>query len=156
MESSHLCSLILRARNRLLELGYCCHCFSSSLIFLHLWSLQLCCCLHQQRSVPQPEPEYDCSLWRGSCLERRHTGNVPSPLLPQPNQQNKTKQIGWCGIIIGKNPPPHHTTDVITFYATSRQPRKLILCMQPCYNPIRINIKDDLNIFENGRRPQFF
>jgi hypothetical protein len=23
-------------------------------------------------------------------------------LLPQPNQQNKTKQLGWCGIIIGK------------------------------------------------------
>jgi hypothetical protein len=40
-------------------------------------------------------------------------------LLPQPNQQNKTKQLGWCGIIIGKKPTttPHHTTtpDVITF-----------------------------------------
>ena len=29
-------------------------------------------------------------------------------LLPQPNQQNKTKQLGWCGIIIGKKKTPHH------------------------------------------------
>jgi hypothetical protein len=42
-------------------------------------------------------------------------------ILPQPNQQNKTKQLCWCGIIIGKKPttPPHHhhttTPDVITF-----------------------------------------
>ena len=31
-------------------------------------------------------------------------------ILPQPKQQNKTKQLGWCGIIIGKKtttPPPH-------------------------------------------------
>jgi hypothetical protein len=43
-------------------------------------------------------------------------------MLPQPNQQNKTKQLGWCGIIIGKKttppPPHHHHTDVITFKAT--------------------------------------
>ena len=32
-------------------------------------------------------------------------------LLPQPNQQRKTKQLGWCGIIIGKKTTtPHHTT----------------------------------------------
>jgi hypothetical protein len=35
-------------------------------------------------------------------------------ILPQPNQQNKTKQLGWCGIIIGKNPNTT-TPDVITF-----------------------------------------
>ena len=27
--------------------------------------------------------------------------------------------------------------------------------MQSCYNPTRRNMEDDLNIFENGRRPQF-
>ena len=36
--------------------------------------------------------------------------DLPNYLLPQPNQQNKTKQLGWCGIIIGKkNTTPHHT-----------------------------------------------
>jgi hypothetical protein len=34
-------------------------------------------------------------------------------LLPQLNQQNKTKQLGWCRIIIGKKntttTTPHHT-----------------------------------------------
>jgi hypothetical protein len=44
------------------------------------------------------------------------------PLLPQYNQQNKTKQLGWCGIIIGKKtttttttttPPPPHRNDYI-------------------------------------------
>jgi hypothetical protein len=28
----------------------------------------------------------------------------------QPTTQNKTKQFGWSGIIIGKKPTPHHTT----------------------------------------------
>ena len=58
-------------------------------------------------------------------------------LLQQPNQQHKTKQLGWCGIIIGKN-PPHH---------------KLIFGIQPFSNPTRRNMEDDLNIFENERRP---
>jgi hypothetical protein len=45
--------------------------------------------------------------------------------LPQPKQHhktkpNKTKQLGWCGILIGKKtttpPPPYNQTmDVITF-----------------------------------------
>jgi hypothetical protein len=37
--------------------------------------------------------------------------------LPHPNQQNKTKKLGWCGIIIGKKPTTTTTTtpDVITF-----------------------------------------
>jgi hypothetical protein len=30
-------------------------------------------------------------------------------LLPQSIQQHKTKQLGWCGIIIGKK-NHHHTT----------------------------------------------
>jgi hypothetical protein len=72
--------------------------------------------------------------------------------LPQPNKQNKTKQFGWCGIIIGKKTTPPHHTDVITFEATSRQPRKLIFGMQPYSNPTRRNMEDDLTIFENGRR----
>jgi hypothetical protein len=41
----------------------------------------------------------------------------------QPTTQNKTKQLGWCGIIIGKKPtttPPHHhhhhtTPDLLHF-----------------------------------------
>ena len=28
---------------------------------------------------------------------------------PQPNQKHKTKQLGWCDIIICKKTPPHHT-----------------------------------------------
>ena len=28
--------------------------------------------------------------------------------------------------------------------------------MQPYFNPTRGNMKDDINIFENGRRPNFF
>ena len=28
--------------------------------------------------------------------------------------------------------------------------------MHPYYNATRRNMEDDLNIFENGRRPQFF
>ena len=36
------------------------------------------------------------------------------------------------------------------------QPRNLIFCMQPYSNPTRRNMEDDLNILENGRRPQFF
>jgi hypothetical protein len=32
----------------------------------------------------------------------------------QPTIQNKTKQLGWCGIIISqKNPPPPHQNDSI-------------------------------------------
>jgi hypothetical protein len=38
--------------------------------------------------------------------------------LPQPNQQNKTKQLGWCGLIIGKKPTTTTTTPgVITIRA---------------------------------------
>ena len=39
---------------------------------------------------------------------------------------------------------------------TSRQPRKLILGMQPYFGPTRWNMEEDLNIFENGTGPQFF
>ena len=35
------------------------------------------------------------------------------------------------------------------------QPRKLISGMQPYFDPSRWNVEDHLNIFENGRRPQF-
>ena len=35
------------------------------------------------------------------------------------------------------------------------QPRNLIFGMQPYSNPTRRNMEDDLNIFENGRRPPF-
>jgi hypothetical protein len=65
--------------------------------------------------------------------------------LPQSNQQHKTnqKQLGWCGIIIGKKPPPPppHHTGLITFQATSRQPMKLIFGMQPYSKPTRRNME---------------
>jgi hypothetical protein len=32
----------------------------------------------------------------------------------------------------------------------------MIFGMQPYSNPTGRNMEDDLNIFENGRRPQFF
>ena len=34
----------------------------------------------------------------------------------QPTTQNKTKQFGWSGIIIGKKPTPHHHTTTTTTY----------------------------------------
>jgi hypothetical protein len=39
--------------------------------------------------------------------------------LPQPNQQNKTKQLGWCGLIIGNKKTTTTTTTlgVITIKA---------------------------------------
>ena len=40
--------------------------------------------------------------------------------------------------------------------SSSKQPRKLIFGKQPYYNLTRRNIEDNLNIFENGRRPQYF
>ena len=38
----------------------------------------------------------------------------------------------------------------------SRQPKKMIFGMQPYFDPTRWNTEDDLNIFSNGRWPQFF
>ena len=74
-------------------------------------------------------------------------------LLPEPNQQNNTKQLGWCELIIGKI--THHHTGFHYNSGSSRQPRKLISGMQPYVNPTRWIMEDDLNIFENGRQPQF-
>jgi hypothetical protein len=95
------------------------------------------------------------------CQPHPHSHSVGMFILPQLNQQNKTKQLGWCGIIIGKKTTttttPHHTTpDVITFHATSRQPRKQIFGMQPYSNPTRRYMEYDLNIVFNGRQPQIF
>jgi hypothetical protein len=79
--------------------------------------------------------------------------------LPQSNQQNKTKQLGWCGIIIGKKKKPttntttphHHTTPELLHF----KPLQDNLGLQPYSNSTRRNMEDDLNIFENGRQPQF-
>ena len=81
--------------------------------------------------------------------------------MPQPDQQPKTIQNNFCwsGIIIGKK---NHTTTTTTtppcdyILATSRQPRKLIFGKQLYFYPTRRNKEDDLNIFENGRRPKYF
>jgi hypothetical protein len=83
-------------------------------------------------------------------------------LLPQSNQQPKTTKNNfcWCGIIIGKKKPPHHTTTTPPQCdynsGSSRQHRKLNFGIQSYSNPTRRNIEDNLNIFENGRRPQLF
>ena len=71
---------------------------------------------------------------------------------------NNEKQFSRVVLLRVKKPPHHHhhTTGMITFRATSRQPTKLSFSMQPYINPTRRNMEDDLNIFENGRRPQFF
>jgi hypothetical protein len=64
------------------------------------------------------------------------------------NPTNNPKQLkpillGWYYYRLKK--PPHHTgTDYIW-----RQPRKMIFVT-------RRNMEEDLNIFENGRQPQFF
>ena len=73
--------------------------------------------------------------------------------LPQPNQQPKTTII-----IIGKNKPPphhHHQGGVITFRAVAGNPECCFLVSSPSIT--KLNKKEDnLNIFENGRRPQIF
>jgi hypothetical protein len=38
----------------------------------------------------------------------------------------------------------------------SRQTSKLIFGMPPYFDPTRRTMEDNLNIFENGRQPQFF
>jgi hypothetical protein len=55
----------------------------------------------------------------------------------------------------------HHTTTTTPprcdyNSGSSRQPRILIFGMQPYSNPTRRDMEDDLNIFENGRRPNNF
>ena len=65
----------------------------------------------------------------------------------QPTTQNKAKQLGWCGIIIGKKPttPPPRPQRVPLHFG-----------MQPCFISTRRNMEDDLYIFEIGRKPNFF
>ena len=36
------------------------------------------------------------------------------------------------------------------------QPRKLVFGLQPYVDPTRRNMEDNLNIFQDGRRPQFY
>jgi hypothetical protein len=50
---------------------------------------------------------------------------------------------------------PSHTGDDYNS-GSSRQPRKLTFGMQLYSNPTRRYMEDELNIFENGRRPQLF
>ena len=122
MESSDLYSLRLRARNRLLELGFCWHCFSSSLVFHHLLSLPFYCWLHQQKSEAQPEPCHDCSLHlsRGSCLEQLHTENVPCITIyficycHNPTNNPKQLKTTFVGVVLLSVRKPHHTTTTTT------------------------------------------
>jgi hypothetical protein len=60
---------------------------------------------------------------------------------------NPLKKLDWCGIIMGKKRPHQHTTDMITFLATSSQPWKLIFGMLPYSNPTRRNMEDNLKCF---------
>ena len=84
------------------------------------------------------------------------------------NPTNNPKQLKttFVGVVLlsVKNPPPHHdhtttTPGIITFKVLWGKLSCLILINwinQPYSNPTRWNMEDDLNIFENGRRPQFF
>jgi hypothetical protein len=53
-------------------------------------------------------------------------------------------------------PPPHHHPGYHYNLGGSGQPMKLIFGIQPYSKPTTRNMEDDLNILENGRRPQFF
>jgi hypothetical protein len=61
--------------------------------------------------------------------------------------------LGGC--IIGKKTTTTTTTPP-RVSLQFKQPTKLIFGMQPYSNPTKRNMGDNLNIFENGRRPQFF
>ena len=77
---------------------------------------------------------------------------IPVPTYCHNPGQPKTISPGVVLISVRKT-TPHHTGDDYNS-GSSRQPRKLIFGMQPYSNPTRRNMEDDLNIFENGRRPQ--
>jgi hypothetical protein len=65
--------------------------------------------------------------------------------LPQPNQQFNTKQNNLVGVVL-----------LSVKKATSRQPMDHIYVMQPYFFSTRINMEDNLSVFENGRQTQFF
>ena len=74
----------------------------------------------------------------------------------QPTTQNKTKEFGWCGIIIGKRTHIASTakriasaaSDVITFKATKTIKWK--------NNNIFFKWKTNSICFEKGKQPHFF
>ena len=73
-------------------------------------------------------------------------------------KQLKTIFVGVVLVSVRKphhTTPPHHTGDDYNL-GSSRQSRKLIFGMQSYSNQNRTHMEDDLNIFENGRQPQFF
>jgi hypothetical protein len=87
--------------------------------------------------------------------------------LQQSNQQHKTKQLGWCGIIIGKKttttphhhhttPPPHHTTTTPEWLHFKQLPGNLVSWVFVCSlisqleeiwktTSIFLKMEDDLN-----------
>ena len=71
---------------------------------------------------------------------------------------NPKKNFGWFVIIIIKKPtttppPPHRI--VLHFKQILGNLGNLSFGMQSCCNPTRKNLKNNLNIFENIRQPQF-
>jgi hypothetical protein len=102
------------------------------------------------------------------CIPKVLTSSFPSPLLLSTSHflhichnpgQCKTKSPGVVLLSVREttphHPTPHHTGDDYNS-GSYRQPRKLTFGMQLYSNPTRRNIEEDLNIFENGRRPQLF
>ena len=108
-----------------------------------LW-LYCCICLKIERKGPvQPCPTRPCSpctsLWS-------------THLLSQPNSTSTQHQLELEWLHNGLDHHPTHETP----YGTSRQHRKLNFGVQPYFDPTRWIMEDYLNIFENGRRLQFF
>jgi hypothetical protein len=91
--------------------------------------------------------------WFSINIKRSNIRNCHNPGQP------KTKSPGVVLLSVRKttphHPTPHHTGDDYNS-DSSRQPRKLTFGMQLYSNTTRRYMEDDLNIFENGRRPQLF
>ena len=66
--------------------------------------------------------------------------------------QLNTTRVGFDKVMGWPTPPTHPLKLLRHFQATQKDG----FGMQPYFDPNRWNIEDDLNIFENWRRPQFF
>ena len=132
--------------------------------FCSRWGSSLPLCARLMGSFTPPSTQVEFHLRK--CLQC-HLKAAPQPLdsggywkLPQPNQQNRTKQLGWCGIING-NPTRRNMEDDLNIFENERRPRFFLKenDLNLFENGRRRQTNDatkNNNIFENGRRPQFF
>jgi hypothetical protein len=88
-------------------------------------------------------------------------GELIATTQPTTTKQLKTTFVGVVLLSVKINhhhhttTPPHHPgTDYNS--GRSRQPLKLMFGIQPYLNKTRQHMEDDLNIFQNGRRPNVF